>query len=161
MLRLLESRGRLLGGQSLADLYNDPAHVALYSAALALHWLPRRGESANTRYSQVLADTRDFLKFRFRSKASARVNRAWTGYEEIIASATDKELVDYVIASLDDLCLRFSEDHSATMTELLATMRGLRELLKNAARRVFPGDPEDYTLYEVIFAEAPTTGPEA
>jgi hypothetical protein len=155
MMRLLESRDRLLAGQSLADLYRDQAHVALYSAALALYWLPRHGESKKTRYSEVLADIRDFLRFRFRAKTAPDINRAWKGYDEIVSNVTDKELVDHVIGSLDGLCRRFSDDHSATMTELLATMRYLRDLLKNAARRVFPGEPEDYTQYEVVFAEAP------
>ena len=157
MMRVLESRGRLLAGQSLADLYRDQAHVALYSAALALHLLPRHGESKKTRFNEVLADIRDFLKLRFRAKVPTDTNLAWTGtgYDEIIANATDKDLVVHVIGRLDDLCRRFTDDDSATMTELLATMRNLKDLLKNAARRVFPGDPDEYTEYEVIFAEAP------
>ncbi|MDA0989099.1 MAG: hypothetical protein O2783_08310 [Chloroflexi bacterium] len=154
MMRVLESRDRLMSGQTLIELYKDEAHVALYSAALALHLLPRHGESKNTRYGAVLADTGDFLRFRFRAKVPIDTGKAWTVDDEVIADATDRELVDYVIKRLDGLCHQFSDGGTVGITELLKSLRQLRELLKIAARRLYPGNPEEYADYEAMFAES-------
>ena len=155
MMRVLESRDRLLSRQSLTELYKDEGYVALYSAALALHLLPRRGESNGMRYGDVLADIRDFLSFRFRAKVSKNAGTAWIGDSEITANPTDVELLNHVIKRVDALCRQFSDDDTARMTELLKSMRQLRELLKNAARRLYPGDPEDYAEYEAMFSQPP------
>ena len=155
MMRVLESRDRLMSGQTLKELYKDEAHVALYSAALALHLLPRHGESKKTRYSAVLADIRDFLRFRFRAKVYFDTNRASTRDDEILADATDRELVNHVIKLMDGLCRQFIDDDTGGMTELLKSLRQLRDLLKIAARRLYPGGPEEYAEYEAMFAKSP------
>ena len=159
MMRVLESRDRRLSDQSLTELYRDEVHVALYSAALALHLLPRHGESRKMHYGAVLADIRDFLMFRFRTKAFMDSNAVWSRDDDIIASATDKELLHHVIERLDGLSRDISTNHASRMTEMLASIRQLRDLLKNAARRVYPGDPEDYAEYEVRFALPPQGQP--
>ena len=155
MMRVLESRDRLLIKQSLTELYRDESHVALYSAALALHLLPRHGESHKMRYRDVLADIRDFLKFRFRAKVSTDTAKALLGDDEIMALATDGESLSHVIERVNELCRQFSDDDTAKMTELLTSMRRLRELLKNVARRLYPGGPEEYAGYEAMFAQPP------
>ena len=153
MMRVLESRDRLMSGQTLRELYKDQAHVALYSAALALHLLPRHGESKQTRHEAVLADTRDFLRFRFRAKVTIDPDRTWTEEDDILAEVTDRQLVHHVIQRLDFLHRQFRDD-SERITELLKSLRRLRDLLRIAARRVYPGEADEYAAYESMFAEA-------
>lgn len=73
----------------------------------------------------------------------------------ILADATNGELLNHLIQRLNDLCRQYNDDDTARMTMLLESMRQLREWLKNAARRLFPGDPEEYAEYEAIFAQPP------
>ena len=154
MMRVLESRDRLLSRQSLTELYKDEAHAALYSAALALHLLPRHVASKRMRYSVVLADIRDFLSFRFRAKVSPNIDSEGPREDEIMADTTDAELINHVIERLDDLSRQFRVDDAPRMADVLRCIRQLRELLKIAARRLYPGEAEEYAVYEAIFAES-------
>ena len=72
-----------------------------------------------------------------------------------MAEATDGELLNHVIKRVDGLCRQFSDDDTARMIELLKSIRQLREMLKNAARRLYPGDPEEYADYEAMFSQPP------
>jgi hypothetical protein len=71
---------------------------------------------------------------------------------EPITEGTDGELVIHIIKSLESLSLQFREE-SKDIMELLSSVLLLKEMLKIAARRVFPGDPDEYAKYEAMFAE--------
>jgi hypothetical protein len=77
------------------------------------------------------------------------------GDDGILADATDGELLNHLIQRLNDFCRQISDDDTARMTELLKSMHQLRDLLKTAARRMFPGDPEEYAEYKAMFAQPP------
>ena len=152
MMGVLESRERLTSGQTLTELYGDEGHVALYSAWLALQLLPRQGIARRVRYGAVLADIRDFLRLRFRINVVSNPMKTWSDVDEVIVHATDGELLNNVIERLDGLSHAASKESDVGMTEWLNSIRQVKELLKNAARRSYPGDPEEYVDYELRFA---------
>ena len=71
-----------------------------------------------------------------------------------MADTTDAELIIHVIKRLDDLSRQFRVDDAPRMADVLRCIRQLRELLKIAARRLYPGEAEEYAVYEAIFAES-------
>jgi hypothetical protein len=152
MMRVIESPERPANRSALVKLYKGEAHVALYSAALAVHMLPRHVASKNTQYEAVLADIRDFLAFRFRLDLPGVVGIRRYKIDDISADATDWEYVDHVIKGLDHLS-REMFDNGAKMTDVLRFMRELKDMLKIAARRIYPGDAEDYAEYETMLSK--------
>ena len=154
--QLLRSHDSPWQGRGLAKLYRDDAHVGLLAAALTLHLMPRHAARHGMPYEQVLADVRDFLKFRFRAEGFVDADKRLT-LDDVAKSAeegcivsidvADAAVVSYVIGRLDDLAQESSGGLATRMTELLSSIRALRDLLRHIARRLGAGDE-----YEAMFA---------
>ena len=152
---MLRSHAGPMQRRGLASLYRDDAHVGLLAAALTLHLMPRHA-THGMHYEPVLADVRDFLKLRFRAKGLVDedkrltlddvVQRVREG-ENLAIDVADAVMVNYVISRLDELAQQSAEGTTTRMTELLSSIRALRDLLRHVARRWGAGDE-----YEVIFA---------
>lgn len=114
MMALLMPKGGIQRGRELIDLYQDKPHMALMSAAITLHELPRSETPVfgpalrdltkpidsqsmlyRTLWGAILTDLRDFLKLRFRTKGLADTEpTARAMLDEILGNRNIQEALD-------------------------------------------------------------------
>ena len=155
MMEVLKSHDSALRRRRLRSIYGDEAWVALQSAALALHLMPRHAARHGMPYADVLADIRDFVRFRFRIKGLIGLNETIDEAEEHPAPGPDVQdiaIVEYVVGRLGALARQSLVVEATRMTELLNSIRGCRDLLRTVARRLPRRDDEQFTSIESLFA---------
>ena len=174
-MAMLEPPG-IQRGRSLIDLYEGEPYMALWSAALALHVVPERGEFgpafrdlrkpldpdtlSGMLHGAILTVIRDFLKLRFRAKGlvdteagvpDAIKEGLATGRIQAALEPNEPELivgyiVNYVVAALDRLS-RDLATKPVQKEDFVSFLYKLRGLLREAARRLYPRGREDYDQF--------------
>ncbi len=155
MMDVLKSHDSALRKRRLRGIYGDEAWVGLQSAALALHLMPRHAARHGMPYADVLADIRDFVRFRFRIKGMVGLNETIDEAEEDPepgADAQDIAMVEYVVGRLGALARQSMVVEATRMTELLNSIRGCRDLLRAVARRLPHRDEAQLAEIEALFA---------
>lgn len=178
MLTSLSGRSR---GQWLIELYRAYPDEILTAAAIALHMLPEGGEGSGPAlrdlafsdrgniYGAILSDIRDVLKFRFRAKGlttpTGEVPGSVRGRLEHLESHDPDTLVDeadaqaavivpYVISELDRLSRTWITAN--TVDEFTASLRQLRDMLREVSRYMYPYHIEDWEKNDqMVFGEEP------
>ena len=132
VMQLLKSHEGPFQGQRLTALYKDDAYVALLSAALALHLMPKHGGPHGMPYGAVLGDVREFLRFRFRAEGLLEpekrpkledIAEGRTEGRDTMAEVGDGVIVNYVITRLGTLAQQSGLEDVTTMTVLLVVQR--------------------------------------
>lgn len=177
MMVILMPEGGVKRGQALVDLYKDDAYMAVHSAALVLHMLPKAGSrhgpalrhlvrsDRGNPYGAVLTDIRDFLKFRFRVKGLAipgdaspatiweRLASLGTDDVDVLAEAAEAQactILTYVISTLDKL----SGIRMVSIEGFTASLRDLRDMLRDVARCMYPYGSESFDpMDKMVFRE--------
>ena len=155
MMEVLKSHDGALRRRKLGRIYSDEAYVGLLSAALALHLMPRHAAPQGLPYGGVLADVRDFVRFRFRITSTPGLDETFTEGEETIEPAADVgdvAIVNYVVTRLGALSRQSTRFESTRLTELLGSIRGLRDLLRHVARRLHHGDEHQFAEIDALFS---------
>ena len=158
MMEVLKFHDGALRRRKLSRIYGDEAYIGLLSAALALHLMPRHSATHGLPYGGVLADVRDFVRFRFRIEGTPRLDGTFAEGEEPIEPAADVgdvAIVSYVVTRLGALSRQTTRFESTRLTELLSSIRGLRDLLRHVARRMHHGDEQQFSEIDAWF-----TGPD-
>ena len=158
MIEVLKLHDGALQRRKLSRIYGDEAYIGLLSAALALHLMPRHSAAHGLPYGEVLADVRDFVRFRFRIDSTPRLDETFAEGEETIEHAADvgdAAIVSYVVARLRALTRQTTQLESTRLTELLSSIRGLRDLLRHVAGRLDHDDEEQFAEIDSLF-----TGPD-
>ena len=154
-MEVLKSHDGALRRRKLGRIYSDEAYVGLLSAALALHLMPRHAAAQGLPYGGVLADVRDFVRFRFRITSTPGLDETFTEGEETIEPAADVgdvAIVNYVVTRLGALSRQSTRFESTRLTELLGSIRGLRDLLRHVARRLHHGDEHQFAEIDALFS---------
>ena len=155
MIEVLKSHDGALRRRKLGRIYSDEAYIGLLSAALALHLMPRHAAPHGLPYGGVLADVRDFVRFRFRIKNTSGLDETFAEREDSIEPATDVgdvAIVNYVVTRLGALSRQSTQFESTRMTELLNSIRGLRDLLRHVARQLHHGDEQEFVEIDALFS---------
>lgn len=155
MMEVLKSHDSALRRRRLRSIYGDEAWVGLISAALALHLMPRHAAPHGMPYAGVLADIRDFVRFRFRIEGMVGLNETIDEAEEHPEPGPDAQdiaIVEYVVGRLGALARQSMVVEATRMTELLNSIRGCRDLLRQVARRLPHQDEAQLAEIEALFA---------
>ncbi len=155
MMVVLKSHDSALRRRGLRSIYGDEAWVGMLAAALALHLMPRHAAPRGMPYAAVLADIRDFVRFRFRIKGDIGLHETideGTEEPEPGADAQDIAMVEYVVGRLGALARQSMVVEATRMTELLNAIRGCRDLLRTVARRLPHRDEVQFVEIEALFA---------
>jgi hypothetical protein len=158
MMGVLKFHDGALQRRKLSRIYGDEAYIGLLSAALALHLMPRHSATHGLPYGGVLADVRDFVRFRFRIERTPRLDETFAEGEETIepaADAGDAAIVSYVVTRLGALSRQTTRFESTRLMELLSSIRALRDLLRHVAGRLHHGDEQQFVEIDALF-----TGPD-
>jgi hypothetical protein len=106
-------------------------------------------------YADVLADIRDFVRFRFRIKGTVGLNETIDEAQENPEPGPDVQdivIVEYVVGRLGALARQSMVVEATRMTELLNSIRGSRDLLRVVGRRLPHTDEEQFAEIEALFA---------
>ncbi len=155
MMEVLKSHDGALRRRKLGRIYSDEAYIGLLSAALALHLMPRHAAPHGLPYGGVLADVRDFVRFRFRIKSTPGLDETFAEEEDTLEPAADVgdvAIVNYVVTRLGALSRQSTRFESTRLTELLNSIRGLRDLLRHVARRLHHGDEQQFSEIDALFS---------
>ncbi len=155
MMEVLKSHDGALRRRKLGRIYSDEAYIGLLSAALALHLMPRHAAPHGLPYGGVLADVRDFVRFRFRIENTPSLDETFAEGEETIEPAADvgdAAIVNYAVTRLGALSRQTTRFESTKLTELLSSIRGLRDLLRHVARRMHHGDEQQFSEIDALFS---------
>ena len=154
-MEVLRSHDGALRRRGLRSIYGDEAWIGLFSAALGLHLMPRHAAPRGMPYAGVLADIRDFVRFRFRIKGTVGLNETIDEAQENPEPGPDVQdivIVEYVVGRLGALARQSMVVEETRMTELLNSIRGCRDLLRVVGRRLPHTDEEQFAEIEALFA---------
>ena len=154
MMTILRSHESSLRTRGLRGLYGDEAYIGILTAALGLHLMPRHAAPHGMPYGDILADIRDFVQLRFRIKGSAGLAESADGDEDSAEPSVDvgdAAIVSYVVSRLGALSRQSTVFETTRMTELLGSIRGVRDLLRHVAGRMSHKDEEQFTALEALF----------
>ena len=155
MIEVLKLHDGALRRRKLSRIYGDEAYIGLLSAALVLHLMPRHSATHGLPYGEVLADVRDFVRFRFRIKSTPGLDETFAEGEDTLEPAADVgdvAIVNYVVTRLGALSRQSTRFESTRLTELLSSIRGLRDLLRHVARRLHHGDEQQFSEIDALFS---------